>query len=101
VLSQVLWRTARAKIRARQGDLDRAEALAREAVRVGEPTDLVTTRADALSDLAFVLALAGRRDEALVALEEAARLHERKGNVAALEQARSAATQLAAAPSSA
>jgi tetratricopeptide (TPR) repeat protein len=101
VLSQVLWRTARAKIRARQGDLQRAEALAREAVHLGEPTDLVSTRADALSDLAVVLALGGRRDEALVALGEATRLHERKGNLAALERVRLVAAQLAAAPSSA
>jgi predicted ATPase/class 3 adenylate cyclase len=101
VISQMLWRTSRAKILARQGDLERAEALAREAVRLGEPTDLVNTRADALSDLAEVLALAGRREEALVALEEAARLYERKGNLTALERARSAAAELAVASPSA
>jgi predicted ATPase/class 3 adenylate cyclase len=101
VLSQVLWRTARAKIRARQGDLERAEALAREAVRVGEPTDLLTIRAEVLADLAEVLALAGRRQEAVDALEEAARLYERKGNVTALERARSAAAELAVASPSA
>jgi predicted ATPase/class 3 adenylate cyclase len=95
VISQVLWRTSRAKILARQGDLERAEALAREAVRLGEPTDLVNTRADALSDLAEVLALAGRREEALVALEEAAQLYERKGNLTALARARSHAEELA------
>jgi hypothetical protein len=61
----------------------------------------VSTRADALSDLAVVLALGGRRDEALVALGEATRLHERKGNLAALERVRLVAAQLAAAPSSA
>jgi predicted ATPase/class 3 adenylate cyclase len=101
VISQVLWRTSRAKILARQGDLERAEALAREAVRLGEPTDLVNTRADALSDLAEVLALAGRREEALVALEEAAQLYERKGNLTALQRVRSAAEKLTVAPSSA
>jgi predicted ATPase/class 3 adenylate cyclase len=101
VISQMLWRTSRAKILAREGDIERAEALAREAVRLGEPTDLVNTRADALCDLAEVLALAGRRDEALVALEEAARLYERKGNVTALERARLAAEKLTVAPSSA
>jgi predicted ATPase/class 3 adenylate cyclase len=94
-ISQMLWRTSRAKILARQGDLERAEALAREAVRLGEPTDLVNTRADALSDLAEVLALAGRREEALVALEEAAQLYERKGNLTALARARSHAEELA------
>jgi predicted ATPase/class 3 adenylate cyclase len=101
VISQMLWRTSRAKILARQGDLERAEALAREAVRLGEPTDLVNTRADALSDLAEVLALAARREEALVALEEAARLYERKGNLTALQRVRSVAGELTVAPSSA
>jgi len=97
VISQMLWRTSRAKILARQGDLKQAEALAREAVRMGEPTDLVNTRADALSDLAEVLAVASRREEALVALEEAARLYEQKGNLTALQRARSAAGELAVA----
>jgi predicted ATPase/class 3 adenylate cyclase len=101
VISQMLWRTSRAKILARQGDLERAEALAREAVRLGEPTDLVNTRADALSDLAEVLALAGRLEEALAALEEAAQLYERKGNLTALRRARSTAEKLTVAPSSA
>jgi predicted ATPase/class 3 adenylate cyclase len=101
VLSQVLWRTARAKVRARQGDIERAEALAREAVRLGEPTDLVNTRADALSDLAEVLALGGRLKEALAALEEATQLYAQKGNLTALQRARSVAGELAGAPSSA
>jgi predicted ATPase/class 3 adenylate cyclase len=101
VISQMLWRTSRAKILARQGELERAEALAREAVRLGEPTDLVNTRADALSDLGEVLALAGRREDAVAALEEAARLYERKGNLTALERARSAAAGLVVASPSA
>jgi len=101
VISQMLWRTSRAKILARQGDLEQAEALAREAVQLGEPTDLVNIRADALSDLAEVLALASRREEALVALEEAARLYEQKGNLTALQRARSVAGELAVASPSA
>ena len=36
VFSQMLWRTSRAKILVRQGEHERAEALAREAVRLGE-----------------------------------------------------------------
>jgi predicted ATPase/class 3 adenylate cyclase len=100
VVSQMLWRTSRARIRAQQGDLDQAEALAREAVQLGERTDLLNTQADALFDLAEVLALAGRPEEALVALEEAARLYERKGNLPALERARSVAEELAVASSS-
>src|SRR3954468_8908599 len=93
VLSQVVWRTARAKILARRGELGRAEALAREAVAFAEPTDLLVTRADALADLAEVLALAGRRDESLAALRDAAGLYERKGDVTSLARAR--ARQLA------
>jgi tetratricopeptide (TPR) repeat protein len=83
VLSQVLWRTARAKLRARHGLLDEAEALTREAVRLSQPSDLLGTRAAALADLADVLELAGSTDEALPALREAARLYESKGNVVA------------------
>jgi predicted ATPase/class 3 adenylate cyclase len=97
VLSQVLWRTARAKIRARQGLLDEAEALTSEAVRISERTDLLGTRAAALADLADVLELAGRGAEALTTLREAARLYEAKGNLTALGRVSAHAEKLAAA----
>jgi len=93
-ISQILWRTARAKILARRGELDAAEALAREAIGIGEPTDLLGTRGDAISDLAEVLVLAGRRHESLAALEDASELYERKGNVTALARARARAGEL-------
>jgi tetratricopeptide (TPR) repeat protein len=96
VLSQVLWRTARAKIRARQGLLDEAEALTSEAVRISERTDLLGTRAAALADLADVLELAGREAEALTTLHEAARLYEAKGNLTALGRVSAHAEKLAA-----
>jgi predicted ATPase/class 3 adenylate cyclase len=95
VASQIFWRSSRAKILARQGDLDRAETLARQAVRLSEPTDLVNMKADALSDLAEVLAFAGRRKEASSALDEAARRYEQKGNLPSLRRAREAARELA------
>ena len=90
VVSQMLWRTTRAKILAHEGDLERAEALTREAVQLGEPTDLLSTRADSLRDLADVLVLAGRREEGLGALDEAAALYAQKGNVASLRRVREA-----------
>ena len=94
VFSQMLWRSSRAKILARQGSLEQAEALAREAVEIGETTDLLNTRADTLVDLAEVLSLADRPAEAVAALDEAAVLYERKGNRPALERARLGASRL-------
>ena len=95
VFSQILWRTSRAKIFARQGHLETAEVLAREAVSLAAATDLLSTHGDALSDLAEVLALAGRRQEALLALGQAANLYGAKGSVAGLGHARAAAEELA------
>jgi len=92
VLSQVLWRSARAKILARRGSFEAAEAAAREAVAIAEPTDLLNTQADARLDLAEVLALAGRADEARGAAGAAAERYERKGNLPSLERARQAAS---------
>jgi predicted ATPase/class 3 adenylate cyclase len=101
VFSQMLWRISRARILAQQGDLLRAEALAREAVRLGEQTDFLNTRADTLVDFAEVLALAGRRAEALDALGEAAKLYEQKGNAPGLVRSRAFAAELSPASSSA
>jgi hypothetical protein len=95
VHSQVLWRTARAKIRAQGGDAEGAEVLAREAVGLAEATDLVNTQGDALLDLASVLAHGPRREDALAAAEEAARRFEQKGNRASLARARALARELA------
>ena len=92
--SQVLWRSARAKIRARRGEHDEAEALAREAVTVVERTDLLNTHGDTLADLGEVLALAGRSAAAAV-YDEAAGIFERKGNLASLDRVRLAAQELA------
>jgi predicted ATPase/class 3 adenylate cyclase len=88
VLSQVLWRSARAKVLARRGEAEAAEEAARAAVAIAERSDLLNTQADALLDLAEVLGLAGRPDEARAAALEAAARFERKGNLPSLERAR-------------
>jgi len=62
--TQALWRSARAKVLAQQGDVDEALRLAREAVAIVAQTDWLNTRGDALLDLAEVLELAGILDEA-------------------------------------
>src|SRR5205823_5472818 len=80
ILTQMVWRSARAKIVAARGRADEGEALAREAVGISESTDFVSARADALVDLAQVLRDAGRTQEASEAANEGLALYERKGN---------------------
>ena len=59
---------------------------------IGELTDLLGTRGDAISDLAEAgPRLAGRRDESLAALEDDRSSNEPKGNVTALARARTPA----------
>ncbi|HKD32129.1 MAG TPA: adenylate/guanylate cyclase domain-containing protein [Gaiellaceae bacterium] len=95
VPSQTLWRRSRAKLSAHEGDLAGAEALAREAVRLCAATDLLNSHAEALVDLAEILAFEGRRDEALAVLEEAAGKYRQKGNVASLRHAEELSASLA------
>jgi class 3 adenylate cyclase len=82
-LSQVAWRSTRAKLQAASGDVESAERLAREAVEVAERTDWPNLRGDALSALAEVHAAAGRRAAAAEVAERAAAVFEAKGNVSA------------------
>jgi DNA-binding SARP family transcriptional activator len=79
--TQVMWRGVRAKILGRQGRAGEAEALAREAVRLSEPTDLLTMRADALVDLAEVLELRGSAAEADATARQGLALYEQKGDL--------------------
>jgi class 3 adenylate cyclase/tetratricopeptide (TPR) repeat protein len=88
VYSQVLLRAVRAKVLAHRGDLARAETLARDAVALAAEGDALHLHGDALVDLSEVLVLAGQRDEAAVALEQALALYERKGNVVMAGRAR-------------
>jgi class 3 adenylate cyclase/tetratricopeptide (TPR) repeat protein len=80
---QIGWRRIKARVLATRGDLETAERLAREAVTIASRTDYLENRALACADLGFVLARAGRTDEARGALLESLELMERKG-IAAL-----------------
>jgi class 3 adenylate cyclase/tetratricopeptide (TPR) repeat protein len=82
------WRRVRAKALARRGDLPDAERLARTAVAIMSATDYLDAHAISVADLGEVLRLAGRRQESASVLEEAIRLHEAKGNVAAAARLR-------------
>jgi class 3 adenylate cyclase/tetratricopeptide (TPR) repeat protein len=88
LVSQILWRTTDAKVLARQGAFDEAEAVARDALRLVVPTDATATHADTLLGLAEVLRLAGRRNEALPLVEEALDLYEQKGVLPSVERTR-------------
>jgi DNA-binding SARP family transcriptional activator len=86
--TQVKWRGVRAKILGQDGLADEAEALAREAVRLAEPTDMLTMRADALVDLAEILGLRGLPAEAEMAAQNALALYERKEDRVSAARAR-------------
>jgi class 3 adenylate cyclase/tetratricopeptide (TPR) repeat protein len=84
VTSQAFWRSMRAPILARQGQLSQAEDLAREAVEMLRTTECPGLQADALVELASVLTIADRIDEAKRVAEEAIALYRVKGDIAFL-----------------
>jgi DNA-binding SARP family transcriptional activator/tetratricopeptide (TPR) repeat protein len=86
--TQLVWRSVRAKLLGREGRVGEAETLAREAVRLAEPTDLLTMHADALVDLAEILGLRGRSAVADAAARQALALYQRKGDRASPTRAR-------------
>jgi class 3 adenylate cyclase/tetratricopeptide (TPR) repeat protein len=89
LVTQVIWRGVEAKVLARRGRPVEAENLAREAVALVAPTDLLSHHGDAMLDLAEVLRTRSRRDEYQGAVLAALSLYERKGNVIGAAQARS------------
>jgi ATP/maltotriose-dependent transcriptional regulator MalT len=86
--SQALWRSVRAPMLARAGALAEAEALARSALGFARRTDARTLQADALAELAMVLRLAAREDEARQAIEDAIALYEAKGDLVSSARSR-------------
>ncbi|MBA3736837.1 MAG: hypothetical protein H0W90_16875 [Actinobacteria bacterium] len=96
LISQILWRSSRAKVLANRGEVERAIGLARDAVGLAHSTDFPNTQGDTLLDLAGILALAGRRDEAREVADEATRRFAAKGNIAAVERAARAGAATAA-----
>lgn len=89
ILTHVIWRGVRAKILAAEGRCDQAESLAREAVALVQPTDLLSFHADAMLDLAEVLRACGRTDDSDRAVRTGLSLHENKGNAIGAARARS------------
>jgi DNA-binding SARP family transcriptional activator len=84
----VQWRGVRAKLLAGQGRIDEAESLAREALALAGETDFLVLGGDACLDLAQVLGVSGRHDEAIALVQQGLELYERKGNVVSAAWAR-------------
>jgi len=76
-------RDVRAKLLARRGDFEAAEALVREAVALADEEDNFSRRGNARLALAEVLSHADRKAEAVTVLDAAHGLFGLKGNVAA------------------
>jgi DNA-binding SARP family transcriptional activator/tetratricopeptide (TPR) repeat protein len=73
---------------ARHGQIEEGERLAREGVAVAADSEFVVLHADVLLDLAEVLDIAGRPEEAREATAQAVSIYERKGALAAARKAR-------------
>jgi class 3 adenylate cyclase len=89
IVTQVIWRGVKAKILAREGHCEQAEALAREAVALVAPTDLLSHHGDAMLDLAEVLRTCSRTEESDRAVRIALSLYEEKGNTIGAARSRS------------
>ncbi len=86
-----------ARVHARRGDFVEAERLGREAVGSFDGTDYIDQIADGHADLADVLRLAGRGDDATLELGIALELYERKGHLVGANRTRKRLTELGAA----
>src|SRR5207247_8604743 len=82
------WGPVRAKLLAQRGDAKAAAALAGESVAIWAARDNLLWHGYALMDLAEVLRLASRAEEAVPIVEQAIELFERKGIVSAADAAR-------------
>ncbi|HJQ51363.1 MAG TPA: adenylate/guanylate cyclase domain-containing protein [Gaiellaceae bacterium] len=88
VTTQALACQVQAKVLARRGEPDHAAEMAHAAVTLADTAQSLLLQADARTDLAEVLELAGRREEATAALREALERYERKGALAPADRVR-------------
>jgi class 3 adenylate cyclase/tetratricopeptide (TPR) repeat protein len=93
--SQAQWRGVRARVHAARGQIEEAEALAREALAISEKTDHLNQIGFTRMRFAEVLRVAGKREEAAANAGKALEAFERKGNVVSAGQARRLLEELA------
>ena len=86
-----------AKLEAQAGNLEEGAKLGFEAVQIVEQTDALTQHGEVLLDLAEVLSLANRLEEAADCVESALKLFARKGNVSSASRARALLSAIAVA----
>jgi tetratricopeptide (TPR) repeat protein len=94
VHSRIVMSSTKACLLARRGELEAAERLAREAADFAHTTDFLQSHSEALIDLAEVLRLGDRIEEAAAALRKAITLCEAKGNALAAGEARTLLAEL-------
>jgi ATP/maltotriose-dependent transcriptional regulator MalT len=94
--AQALWRLAAASVLIRRGQAEAARPVAKTAVELFGRTDALVRLADAMEVAAEASLVAGEEQEAAVALERAAALYARKGNLVAERAARDRLTGLVA-----
>jgi predicted transcriptional regulator len=87
--AQALWRSVRAMLLARRGEVDDAIRLSLEAIAMRRHSDGIVFLADALTDFSEVLRFTGREDEVRAVRAEALGLYERKGDVVSAGRLRS------------
>ena len=80
--TQMEWRLGKAGALVANGDLDGADALAREALAISDDTD-INMRGDVLATLADIAIAAGRFADAEAFIDEAVEDYRRKGNTVA------------------
>jgi len=92
--AEIVGKAAEAKILARAGRVEEAEALAREAVELAGGTDFLRERGHAFLDLAEVLQLNGKPHEAAEVLAAGLEQFEEKGDLVSAGRARSRLEQV-------
>ena len=92
--AEIVGKAAEAKILARAGRVEEAEALAREAVELAGGTDFLRERGHAFVDLAEVLQLNGKPHEAAEVLAAGLEQFEEKGDLVSAGRARSRLEQV-------
>jgi hypothetical protein len=90
VVTQAVWRSARAAALAQTGDWSAGETLAAEAVELAAGTDFLDLQGNTLLVQAQVLRLTGQLEDVAPLVERARQAFERKGNIVAEAKAAAA-----------